>query len=118
MPAHRAPSPIPDSSLTTNTSTGPSRALVPELQVSVARPRPCSATTAKSLTVQPGLIGQGRYVGKSPAAASASTNPSYDASSGRSSGCGRPVVGARPAAAGVVRDRVWGSAGTPPGAAR
>ena len=37
VPAQRAPSPVPDSSLTTNTSTGPSRALVPELQVIVAR---------------------------------------------------------------------------------
>ena len=36
MPAQREPSPVPDSSLTTNTSTGPSSALVPELHVSVA----------------------------------------------------------------------------------
>ena len=93
VPAQRAPSPTPDSSLTTNTSTGPSRALVPELQVSVARPRPASATTAKSLTVQPGLIGQGRYVGKSPAAASASTNASYDGASARSRGGVAPCSG-------------------------
>ena len=93
MPAQRAPSPTPDSSLTTNTSTGPSSALVPELQVRVARPRPRSPTTAKSLTVQPGLIGHGRYVGTSPAAASASTNASYDAASGRSSGAVGPCSG-------------------------
>jgi hypothetical protein len=70
---------VPDSSLTTNTSTGPSRALVPELHVIDANalcPLRGSPTTAKSLTVQPGLIGHGRYVGKSPAADNASTKDS------------------------------------------
>ena len=67
-PAIRAPSPVPASSLTTMTSTGPSSALVPDTQVIVARPsRPSAATEAKSVTVQPGPSGHGRYVGKPPA---------------------------------------------------
>ena len=75
MPAHRAPRPVPGSSATTNTSTGPSSSLVPDTQVAVAQVR-SSATTAKSVTDQPGLIGQGRYVGKSPAVPRWSTNTS------------------------------------------
>jgi hypothetical protein len=79
---------------------------VPELQVRVALALCLSLgppTTAKSLTVQPGLIGHGRYVGKSPAVASASANPSYDAWSGRRrtgvgpwSGQAQPFPGADP----------------------
>src|SRR5262249_28434185 len=86
IPAHREPSPVPDSSLTTKTSTGPSSALVPELHVSLAfasRPSLGSPPTARSLSAHPGLTGHGRYVGTSPAVANASATPSYDASSGR-----------------------------------
>ena len=82
VPAQRAPSPVPDSSLTTKTSTGPSSALVPELQVSVALASRCAGsstrTTPKSLMLQPGLIGHGRYVGKSPAVESAWAKAAYD----------------------------------------
>ncbi len=57
---------MPGSSATTNTSTGPSSSLVPDTQVTVAQRARASRspTTAKSVTDQPGLIGQGRYVGK------------------------------------------------------
>ena len=50
VPAHRAPRPVPGSSATTSTSTGPSSSLVPETQVIVARPRVRGPTTAKSVT--------------------------------------------------------------------
>jgi hypothetical protein len=61
LPAQRAPSPVPASSATTSTSTGPSSSLVPDVQVRVARTFPdASRTVAKSVTVHPGLIGQGR----------------------------------------------------------
>ena len=61
------PRPVPGSSLTTTTSTGPSRALVPATQVTVARAPAVRRRPPKSVTSQPGLIGQGRYVGNSPA---------------------------------------------------
>ena len=59
--AQRAPSPVPASSATTSTSTGPSSSLVPDTQVRVARVRSGpSPTAAKSVTLHPGLSGHGR----------------------------------------------------------
>jgi hypothetical protein len=66
---------VPGSSATTNTSTGPSSSLVPETQVAVAHGR-SPATTAKSVTDHPGLIGHGRYVGNPSAAPRWSANAS------------------------------------------
>ena len=65
VPAQRAPSPTPGSSETTVTSTSPSRSLVPTVVVTLARTWPPDPTQPKSEIDQPGLIGQGRYVGRS-----------------------------------------------------
>ena len=93
MPATREPSPVPASSLTTSTSTGPSSSLVPDTQVITARPPAWSPTAAKSVIRHPGLSGHGRYVGKVAVAPRCSTNESYDASSGRHSGGIAPCSG-------------------------
>ena len=94
VPAQRAPSPVPASSVISTTSTGPSSSLVPEVQVRVAsaRSRP-SPTAAKSVTRQPGLSGQGRYVGKPVDASRCAAKASYDASFGRHSGVISPCSG-------------------------
>ena len=53
--AHRAPTPVPGSSLTTSTSTGPSSAVVPEHAVTVAwAAPPSSADHAEAADVPPG----------------------------------------------------------------
>ena len=54
VPAQRAPRPVPGSSLITDISTGPSSALVPATEVTVARAR-VSQTTPKSVTCHPGI---------------------------------------------------------------
>ena len=99
VPAQRAPSPVPDSSLTTNTSTGPSRALVPELQVIVAsalcppgaRPRPRSRSRSS-----PGSSARAGTSGGRRPRTTPPRRTSYDDTSGRRSTAVGPWSGQTP----------------------
>ena len=85
----------------------------PTTQVAVAQARRPSPATAKSVTDQPGLIGHGRYVGKSSAAPRWSANASYETSASPAATAAgtSPWTGQRGGP--VVLDARRGSGGTP-----